>query len=443
MINLANIYSSIRPFEPFSSGEFKQYYNRKIEKFSHTYEYDPVKLKRVKAPTTNKYITNTKTLKKNQTFSPDSFTSTHNKVNKLVEYEMNMTYGKSKTNTELYFDRLYSVYLDLEMDNLCQYVFMVRPNLNIFMDNNPSKLAKLTESQINAGFYANSSPSKDQFFRYMKKTYPYMLQSLTYELPGNHDFIPYLVGRTESLQIPDYSIKGYTMNQPYTNYELPYASHGLDSSTGGDFDITFREDNELKIHKFFQTWLYYIDGVTRNRFSPKTKYIMHNKIDYATSVYCITCKADAETIVYWTKYTGAYPTTVPNSSLSFNLRGSVDNKITIPFRYFLQEAMDPYILIDFNKNAHVTKPNSQGYMPVYRSDTMKYTGLKDYRTSTQKKLDSKLENANVRVNLNTPAMLGSGNGLVGSPFICKVKEGGKYVYKLRWKRVSSNKLSGK
>lgn len=440
---MANIYSSVRAIEPISTGEYKDYYTRKIERFSHTYEYDPVKLKRVKAITTSKYITNTKTLKKNQTFSPDPFTSKYNKVDKLVKYEMNMTYGKTQNNTELYFDRLYSVYLDMEMDNLCQYVFMVRPNLNIYKDSNPSKLATLTKSQINAGFYANSAPAKDQFFRYMKKTYPYMLQSLTHELAGSHDFIPYLVGRTESLQIPDYSVKGYKMNQPYTNYELPYASHALDSATGGEFDMTFREDGDLKIHKFFQAWLYYIDGVTRNRFSPKTKYITHNKIDYATSVYCITCKADAETIVYWTKYTGAYPTSVPNSDLSFNLRGSVNNKVTIPFTYFLQEAMDPYILVDFNKNAHVTKSNSQAFIPVYRSDTIKYTGLKDYRSSSQKKLDARLDGSKVRVNLNAPATLGSGNALVGSPFICKVKEGGKYVYKLRWKRVASNKLSGK
>ena len=440
---MKNIYSSVRPVEPMSTGEYRNYHTRKIERFTNTYDYDPVKLKRVKAVDTSKYITNTKTLKKNETFSPEPFTSKHNKVNNLVKYEMNITYGKSKSNTEIYFDRLYSVYLDMELDGLCQYVFMVRPNLNIFKTNDPTKLATLTQSQINAGYYANSTPAKDQFFRYMKKSYPYILQSLTHELVGDHDFIPYLVGRTESLQIPDYSLKGYKMNQPYTNYELPYASHALDSMTGGEFDITFREDNDLKIHKFFQTWLYYIDGVTRNKFSPKTKYITHNKIDYATSVYCITCKADAETIVYWTKYTGAYPTAVPNSNLSFNLRGSVDNKITIPFSYFLQESLDPYILVDFNKNAHVTKSNSRSFIPVYRSDTLKYTGLKDYRSSVQKKLDARLDGAKVSVNLNTPAMLGSGNGLVGSPFICKVKEGNKYVYKLRWKRLSSNKVSGK
>ena len=86
---MANIYSSVRAIEPISTGEYKDYYTRKIERFSHTYEYDPVKLKRVKAITTSKYITNTKTLKKNQTFSPDPFTSKYNKVDKLVKYEMN------------------------------------------------------------------------------------------------------------------------------------------------------------------------------------------------------------------------------------------------------------------------------------------------------------------------------------------------------------------
>ena len=400
----------------------------------------------VKAVEPHKKITNSDTeFKKKfphgQVFSPTSFQTKHSKIDKVMKYEMNMTYGKgygnNTKNIDTYFDRLYSVYLNIELDSLCQYVFMVRPDLNIYTSS--GDLVSLTSSQKKSGYYPNSCPNDDQFFRYMHKQYPRLLKHLTSNLSQNHDFMPYLVGRTESLQIPDYAIKEYKMNQPCTNYNLPYAGNASESTTGGVFDITFREDSDLKIHKLFQAWIYYINNVTKNMFGPKITYIQNNKIDYATSVYCITCKADAETIVYWTKYTGAFPTAVPNSDLSFNLRGSVNKQLTIPFSYFLQEPMDPYILVDFNKNAHVTKSNGEGFIPTYRSNTLKYAGFKDYRTAANKKMDKKLLNAKVSINLNSHEVLGSGNGLVGCPFIYKDSKG---IYKLRWKKLPSD-ISGK
>lgn len=271
-------------------------------------------------------------------------------INMRLDHNMRM---KNRSDNQLYFDRLYSVYPDKELDNICQYVFFVRPDTNIFDESSSDKLS--------------SACAKNAFMRYMKATYPKILLQLSSNLTPNNDFMPYLVGRTESLQIPDYSIKNYSLNQPYTNLLIPYAGHGLESMTGGTFDVSFREDNEFRIHKLFQAWLTYINGVVRNTMVPKYKHISQNKIDYATSVYCITCAADGKTILYWSKYTGAFPTTVPNSDLSFNLRGSVPNKLNIPFSYFLCESMEPYILADFNKNARMETPTSEG-APIYNED---------------------------------------------------------------------------
>lgn len=382
-------------------------------------------------------ITNSNTEINKQVFSVGtSFVDKYEdkKIDKKMKYAMNMSYGDTKSNLVRYFDRLYSVYPNREIDNICQYVFIVRPDINIFKPGT-TELLSLTSKQIKAGYYQSASPANDALFKYMRSKYPYTLRLLTSGFATSHDFIPYLVGRTESLQIPDYTLKSYKLNQPYTGYNIPYAGNALESTTGGQFEITFREDNDYLVHKLFHTWLYYIDGVTRNRFGPKLKYIRENKIDYACSVYCITCKQDAESIIYWSKYTGAFPTNAPNSDLSFNLRGAPNNKVSISFDYFRQEALDPYILVDFNKNAGVTNGNKTGYIPIYSTDTLKSLGMSDYRTPERKIMDSKLEGARVHYNANAHAVIGTGNGLVGSPFICKVDN----QYKLRWKKANPGK----
>jgi hypothetical protein len=408
----------------------------------HSWQYSPKNI-RIEADEDLKYITNTKTTNiqnpeketydpiGKQVLAPKSRTAAGitSKMNRVIKFNLNMDSGDNyNTKITQYFDRLYSIYPRHELDTLCQYVFIVRPNLNILNKN--GKLVNYGDNR--AQYLPNSSPKKDQFFIHMKKTYPHILKNLTGNELSGHDFIPYLVGRTESLNVPDYTIKDYKVTQPFTGYNLPYASHALESQTGGQFEITFREDENLQIHKLFQTWLYYIDGVTRNRFGPLVKYIRNDQIDYACSVYCITCKADAEEIVYWTKYTGCFPTSVPNSDFSFNLRGTPNNKVSIPFDYFYQEALNPYILVDFNKNAHITteaKYKKQGYIPIYRSDTLADIGMKESRSAERKAMTEPFNGLGTSFVKSAPISLGSGNGLVGAPFICKV--GHKYY--LRWK----------
>ena len=237
------------------------------------------------------------------------------------------------------FDRFYSIYNDLEMDSLTQYVFIVRPDLNVVDEVN----TKFTSPKCNSNAFLN----------FMCSNHNTVLLALTDRFPNaDHDFIPFLVGRTESIQMPDISIKTSSISQPFTNILMPYGSNMWESMTGGTFDITFREDRDLRIHKLFQSWLIYIDGVSRGVFSPKKKYIEYNKYDYMSSVYYFVCQADGESLVWWNKYTGVFPTSVPNSDMSFNLRGSIDSKITIPFTYFMQDTpLNPMILVDFNRNS--------------------------------------------------------------------------------------------
>jgi hypothetical protein len=343
---------------------------------------------------------------------------------KKLRHDLNMIYD-SEASYMTHFDRLYSIYPQREFDNAYQYIFMVRPDCNIIKSGTEATLTYPSKEDISNGVTSSSSCHEDQLMRYMDMHHNYMLRHLTAELTDNNDFMPYPVGRTESMQVPDLSIKNYYLTQPLSGLSIPYAGNALESmcGAGGTFQMTFRDDNELRLHKLFHTWVYYIDAIVRNKFSPLAKHIRQNKIDYATSVYCITCKADGKSIIYWSKYTVAFPITAPNSDISFNLRGAINTKLSVPFAYFLAEAMNPLILVDFNKNAHVTgtatsmKARLKDSIPIYSSSK-----IEDYNFSINGKKKSILSDN---------AVLGTGYGLTGCPFIYKDAINGKYC--LGWK----------
>lgn len=395
----------------------------------HTWDYIA---RDIRKPPNDPYITNTKVLQENEVIVPGDPADKPMKItttmDNVIHYNLNMDTGTGgyEKNTAIHFDRFYSIYPEHEMTGLCQYVFFVKPDLNI-LKNGSHTLISLDSER--ARYSQNTSPNNDQFLRYMNARHPYVLANLSGNRIANHDFMPILTGRVESISLPDYKIKDYKMTQPYSGYNLPYASHALESSTGGEFEVVFRDDDDMRILLLFQTWLYYIDAVTRNHFAPKMKYIRNNRADYCTSIYVITCKPEGSEIVHWMKYTGAFPTVAPHSNLSFNLRGGANNKVTINFDYFHQEPLNPLSIVDFNKNANIKKNAARiSYIPVYNSEKISVLGMKDKRSKTQKFAGAN----NTKFNTKAPIAFGTGNGLAGCPFICR--EGKKYY--LRWKKLN-------
>ena len=277
------------------------------------------------------------------------------------------------------FDRFYTVDLEHENPSGRHYIFILRPDLYLVKEGTASdNVIQLSDE---------SRVAEDPYFLYLAKMHPEIIASLTGDFAGLngvslantsasaatgsgygnsrttdgttlngvqltiHGFIPYLTSRIESMQIPDYTIDDASIVQPYTKYSIPYTQAAIKSSTGGQFDITFREDRYFSIHKLFYGWIYYQDAVMRNIFSPKKKYLMYNSLDYATSIYDFLVDETGENVLYWSKYTGCVPVSAPMSDMSFNKGGSQENRISISFKYFYCEHMDLNIIRDFNYNS--------------------------------------------------------------------------------------------
>lgn len=260
------------------------------------------------------------------------------------------------------FNRYYTIFPDIELGDVKSWVFITRPDLFIY-DNN-MKESKLAGSP---GTFTEGMTSiyYDPYMRYMRHMHAIILKSLTSQLTETHDFIPFLVDRTESLQLQDLSIKNYEVTQMFTGHKLEYAGNGLESKTGGTLEISFREDYYCRVTKFFNTWLHYIDGVTRDIFRPRREYVYLNKLDYTCSIYQIVTNPTGNDIIYFAKYTGCFPLNANHSNFSHQLRGTPDNKVSVTFAYSHFDALNLEIITDFNYNSRYhgeILPHSDKYL---------------------------------------------------------------------------------
>lgn len=301
------------------------------------------------------------------------------------------------------FNRYRMIFPGDEIDSLIKFVFIVKPDLNIYQ-----------------------AIEEDPYFSQLAKTHPDVICNLTYNPPSNlgqksqTDFISFLYDRTLMYQIPSTEIRSYTISQPYTGFKMMYLGNGNDSKSGSGTSISFRENNRFDVTRFFEAWYRYIEHVSVGTLTPYREYqcarLLNgvNEIDYATSVYELVTKPDATTLVYWHKTTGLIPTGVPHDNWSYSGSvGSEDRELSINFVGGYPEALTPRILADFNYNAG-----------MYTDEDGIYTGVKfDYvQTSISPARNARIGFEDV----------GGGSPLVAGPYIAY--DDVNHVYKLKWRR---------
>lgn len=275
------------------------------------------------------------------------------------------------------FNRFRQVFPREELETMRQYVFFVKPDLNLLAVSDPNYLTKNVQD--------------DPTFRYLHTENPGLLRYLcNYTFGTNpssgkgHDFIPFLVGRTNSYQVSDFQLSQYEDAQLFTGYKYVYPGNANASLSGVSFEIEFREDKDLHVTKFFYAWVYYIDGLLKGNFLPRTQYIGTKIADYMTSVYYIVTGPDGSEIKFFNKVVGAFPLAAPFSNWGFTGPTSQPpTTVTIPFAGATPEALNPTILAEFNQNAGVFNiKDNTGVMSATRSDYSNNSWYKQHRVPT-------------------------------------------------------------
>ena len=287
-----------------------------------------------------------------------------------------------RTDWFINFNRYRLTHPDYHLHNSRAYVFLTRPDLNIFDMNGTGVNASIKQTQDAAFFYQ------------AVKRHSAISMSLTKMFSGQHDFIPIITNTAKSLDIQDTSLKTLDHGETFTGWKVVYGLNTNESQTAGTITMSFTDDNMLSISYLHYIWVKYINAVSRGYFAPKRDYIRNGILDYASSLYYILTDATGVNLIYWAKYYGLFPTNYPSSAFSFNESSPVKTPdIQIQYAYAFKEDMNPLALAEFNRNS---SGNAFSYVPVYNNDTFKCNSTR-----------------------------------VGAPFIST--EDGGYTYKLRWR----------
>jgi len=270
------------------------------------------------------------------------------------------------------------------------HIFFTKPDLNIFGEN--GVLDKKT--------------GIEPYIENIYKMKPTLFSQLTLDNADGIDqesgtrFMMYLSNKSASIDMSDESLDVSEYGETATGFKVIYGKSTLKSKQAGEVTLSILDDKRLTVYNLIRIWIDYISGCYRGLYLPKREYLTYHALDYASSIYYILCAEDGETIIYWAKLYGTFPTNVPSSQYS----KSDGTNISLPkgnytFKYTIKEEMNPMIIHEFNScTAPIQSKYGSKYVTNYNNETL-HAGT-----------------------------------WVGAPFITLEKNSaGNYVYKLRFR----------
>lgn len=289
--------------------------------------------------------------------------------------------------TAKFYNRFKVANPNLALQKGFPHVFFVKPSCNIFDSASASKLRPELESHDLFSYTWNNSPT--------------VVKELSKVNGSKHDFMLTLSNAVASFSLNEEFINSETYGKTYTGYKIAYGKHSVESKTAGEFQVTFNDDKNLNIYQLHRLWVEYISGVYRGEISPTSETIINKILDYTGACYYILTAEDGETVIFWSKYYGVFPTNIPSTQYSWGTGNLIHNtQLDINFRYSFKEDFNPYSIVEFNHNSRVGT-YSPSYIPIY-----------------------------------DPLLNHVGATWVGAPFIELVKNSstGLYEYKLRFRK---------
>lgn len=339
---------------------------------------------------------NSSTNKKNKAIhssAANSFSYSSTKLaNDMKKIRENLDMSYRKTNGDFYgslmpelfknFNRYKVTFPDYHLHKTFAYVFFTRPDLNI----------------VNSDKTMTAPATSDDLYSHIWSSNKDILLSLTQFFNSSHQFNVFLSNVAGSFEVSDEFIKATEHGETFTGNKIQYGKNDIESRAAGEFSVHYTDDANLSIYKMHKIWVDYISKVYRGEFYPRTNYMVQKVLDYACSVYYFLCGPDGETVLFWSKYIGVFPTNIPSSTLSWS-KDSILSKpeMTINYSYSFKEDFDPIALVEFNE---LSTPEAKG------------------------------SKARAMYDASHGSM---GSTFVGAPYIVRDKIGDRTIYKLKWR----------
>lgn len=161
-------------------------------------------------------------------------------------------------------------------------------------------------------------------------------------------FIKILSNMSRNAPMTDTTLKVHELYETFSGYKLPSGKGTKESRNAQQFSIQYHDTDDLVIMNMHRIWMEYIDKCKKGLIVRSQQNMQENIIDYMTQLYVFQLKPDGETINYWAKYTGIFPTGIPWTSLSMEQGQFQIPTFDIQYTYMYRAEMEDSIITQFN-----------------------------------------------------------------------------------------------
>lgn len=255
--------------------------------------------------------------------------------------------------THLDFNRFKIQYPDELLRNAYGVMFFTRPDLNIMDDD------KSADDKVTWGIRAQVRRDLRDYYILLQNP---AIGGLLTQRGGNisalkkHNFSPLLSNQAQGIEVIDDSIDLLEYGETFTGYKMHYSKSNTKSTAAGTLNIKFKETYDLAITNLHQIWVDYQSNVYKGIFKPKPTHIWAKELDYACNIYYFLLDQDMETVLFWSKYYGCFPSNVPKSTFSFDFGSNVQfPDVTVTYNYIYKSDLSPQTLVEFNQDGGAGK----------------------------------------------------------------------------------------
>lgn len=233
------------------------------------------------------------------------------------------------------------------------YIFVTKPDLNIFTDDGSDLLDDV--AAIPLFRYVYSLPVGREILRSLSRS---SSESTVSDTPWlsvlTNSAVNYNIGS-------DREIETVQVGKTYHDFTINYGHTSFKHMSSGDQQIQFIDNRDMITYWTIRLWCEYIHNVAYGHISPKKKYIHNAILDYAVSLYYVLVDETMENIIYWEKLTGLFPTKTPDSTWSYeNGNEYKDLKYDIEFKYSMRSVLDEFDLLELD-NQYIIQVTADNY----------------------------------------------------------------------------------
>lgn len=278
----------------------------------------------------------------------------HNKISSKTAKNIESSFYKSlmhynglyERNEINLFDKVYRFGLFNPYGAITQtkeFLFFTKPDLHIYQmnDNTGILTGKLNSGLINNPFWEDLVKYRKNIVKTLQYSYG---NNKSVKDPFNH----LLQNQVNSnLEIP--GLNAETIETASNSYgvNLSYRGSSESSDDNLEFSLEFKDTKWLDVYFYFKAYEEYETLKHHGVIRPYKKYIIDKVLHDQFAIYKFLVDDDMETILYYGKYYGVMPTSLPRDVFS---NTNFDNGLSysINFKAAFYEDMRPEILYDFN-----------------------------------------------------------------------------------------------